>query len=225
MKGSWAGAMGPHAVHPTSFESLAVDFTGDGRRDIWGEDPSDALASTANYLAKSGWRQGEPWGELADEGGSGGRIITPSGSPAFRVFHNFDVIKRYNNADAYAITVGHLSDRLRGRPPLRGFFSQERPLTQAERVRLQERLTAQGFDTGRHGRHRGPAHDPGDPRVPGLARARAHGLRGALGAGGAALGRRVPPRAQPVAQAGASASAALGSGRRPSRRRGRSSTL
>ncbi len=148
MKGSWAGAMGHTQFIPTSFESLAVDFTGDGRRDIWGEDPSDALASTANYLAKSGWRRGEPWGELADEGGSGGCIITPAGSPAFRVYNNFDVIKRYNNADAYAITVGHLSDRLRGQPPLRGFFSQERPLTQAERVRLQERLTAMGFDTG-----------------------------------------------------------------------------
>jgi hypothetical protein len=147
MKGSWAGAMGHTQFIPTSFESLAVDFTGDGRRDIWGEDPSDALASTANYLARSGWRRGEPWGSLASEG-SGGRVIQPAGGPAFRVFHNFDVIKRYNNADAYAIAVGHLSDRLRGRPPLAGLFSSERALTQAERVELQERLTAAGFDTG-----------------------------------------------------------------------------
>jgi lytic murein transglycosylase len=145
MKGSWAGAMGHTQFIPTSFESLAVDFTGDGRRDIWGEDPSDALASTANYLARSGWRRGEPW---ASQGGSGGRIIEPAGAPAFRVYPNFDVIKRYNNADAYAIAVGHLSDRLRGRPPLAGLFSSERALTQAERVELQERLTAAGFDTG-----------------------------------------------------------------------------
>ena len=147
MKGSWAGAMGHTQFIPTSFESLAVDFTGDGRRDIWGEDPSDALASTANYLAKSGWRQGEPWGSLASEG-SGGRVIQPSGAPAFRVYHNFDVIKRYNNSDAYAIAVGHLSDRLRGQPPLAGLFSSERPLTLPERVELQQRLTAAGFDTG-----------------------------------------------------------------------------
>jgi membrane-bound lytic murein transglycosylase B len=64
------------------------------------------------------------------------------------VYPNFDVIKRYNNADAYAIAVGHLSDRLRGRPPLPGLFSSERPLTLAERVELQERLTGLGFDTG-----------------------------------------------------------------------------
>ncbi len=147
MKGSWAGAMGHTQFIPTSFESLAVDFTGDGRRDIWGDDPTDSLASTANYLARSGWRRGEPWGGLASEG-SGGRVIQPSGAPAFRVFHNFDVIKRYNNADAYAIAVGHLSDRLRGGPPLAGLFSSERPLTLAERVELQERLTAAGFDTG-----------------------------------------------------------------------------
>ncbi len=147
MKGSWAGAMGHTQFIPTSFESLAVDFTGDGRRDIWGDDPTDSLASTANYLARSGWRQGEPWGGLASEG-SGGRVIQPAGAPAFRVFHNFDVIKRYNNADSYAIAVGHLSDRLRGGPPLPGLFSSERPLTLTERVELQERLTEAGFDTG-----------------------------------------------------------------------------
>ncbi|TNC72368.1 lytic murein transglycosylase [Rubellimicrobium roseum] len=147
MKGSWAGAMGHTQFIPTSFESLAVDFTGDGRRDIWGEDPSDALASTANYLARSGWRRGESWGSLASEG-SGGRVIQPEGAPAFRVYGNFDVIKRYNNSDAYAIAVGHLADRLKGRPPLAGIFSSERPLTLPERVALQERLTALGFDTG-----------------------------------------------------------------------------
>ena len=147
MKGSWAGAMGHTQFIPTSFESLAVDFTGDGRRDIWGEDPSDALASTANYLARSGWRRGQSWGSLASEG-SGGRVIQPAGAPAFRVHHNFDVIKRYNNADSYAIAVGHLADRLRGRPPLPGLFSSERALTLSERVELQQRLTALGFDTG-----------------------------------------------------------------------------
>ena len=61
MKGSWAGAMGHTQFMPTSFKALAVDWTGDGRRDIWGDDPADALASTANYLAKSGWIRGQPW--------------------------------------------------------------------------------------------------------------------------------------------------------------------
>lgn len=62
MRGSWAGAMGHTQFMPTSFESLAVDFTGDGRRDIWGDDPADALASTAAYLARNGWVAGQPWG-------------------------------------------------------------------------------------------------------------------------------------------------------------------
>ncbi len=62
MKGSWAGAMGHTQFIPTSYELFAVDFTGDGRRDIWANDPSDALASTAAYLSRSGWVKGMPWG-------------------------------------------------------------------------------------------------------------------------------------------------------------------
>jgi membrane-bound lytic murein transglycosylase B len=62
MTGSWAGAMGHTQFIPTSYLSFAVDFTGDGRRDIWSDDPSDALASTAAYLARSGWQKGAPWG-------------------------------------------------------------------------------------------------------------------------------------------------------------------
>jgi membrane-bound lytic murein transglycosylase B len=61
MRGSYAGAMGHPQFMPTSFERLAVDFDGDGRRDIWNDRP-DALASIANYLARNGWRSDEPWG-------------------------------------------------------------------------------------------------------------------------------------------------------------------
>ncbi len=60
MIGSWAGAMGHTQFIPTSFEAHAVDFAGDGRRDVWSADPSDALASTASYLRHFGWRRGEP---------------------------------------------------------------------------------------------------------------------------------------------------------------------
>jgi lytic murein transglycosylase len=178
LKGSWAGAMGHTQFIPTSFEAYAVDFTGDGRRDIWSDDPSDALASTAAYLAGHGWRRGEPWGVqvIAPEGVGGGTrpasewaaaglrdvnghpppdygsatLIRPEGAAgaAFLTYRNFNVIKRYNNADSYAIGVGHLSDRLKGRAPLQGIFSNERPLSQPERVELQQRLTALGFDTG-----------------------------------------------------------------------------
>lgn len=62
MTGSWAGAMGHTQFIPTSYLAYAVDFTGDGKRDIWSDDPSDALASTAAYLARSGWVKGQPWG-------------------------------------------------------------------------------------------------------------------------------------------------------------------
>lgn len=62
MLGSWAGAMGHTQFIPTSYLEYAVDFTGDGRRDIWSEDPTDSLASTAAYLARNGWQRGQPWG-------------------------------------------------------------------------------------------------------------------------------------------------------------------
>lgn len=62
MIGSWAGAMGHTQFIPTSFQAYAVDFTGDGRRDVWATDPADALASTANYLSRFGWVAGAPWG-------------------------------------------------------------------------------------------------------------------------------------------------------------------
>ncbi len=62
MTGSYAGAMGQPQFMPTSYLRLAVDFDGDGRRDIWGS-KADVLGSIANYLARSGWRQGEPWGQ------------------------------------------------------------------------------------------------------------------------------------------------------------------
>lgn len=61
MLGSWAGAMGQPQFMPSSFYEYAVDFTGDGKRDIWTSVP-DVLASIANYLARSGWQRGLPWG-------------------------------------------------------------------------------------------------------------------------------------------------------------------
>jgi membrane-bound lytic murein transglycosylase B len=62
MTGSWAGAMGHTQFMPSSFQRYAVDFTKDGKRDIWGDDPRDALASTAAYLKHFGWTYQQPWG-------------------------------------------------------------------------------------------------------------------------------------------------------------------
>lgn len=62
MTGSWAGAMGHTQFMPTSYLAYAVDFDGDGKRGIWSDNPTDALASTAAYLARFGWTKGQPWG-------------------------------------------------------------------------------------------------------------------------------------------------------------------
>jgi lytic murein transglycosylase len=183
MVGSWAGAMGHTQFIPTSYLAFAVDFTGDGKRDIWSDDPADSLASTAAYLAKNGWSRGQPWGmevrlpagfapgllgrgkgrSTADWGalgvtradgralpGGSGSIIAPAGigAPAFLLMKNFNVILRYNNAENYALGVGHLSDRLAGGGALRGNFPPDaRGMTIAQRQDLQRRLTAAGFDT------------------------------------------------------------------------------
>ena len=61
MLGSWAGAMGQTQFMPTMFLAYAVDADGDGRRDLWGS-IADVMASTANFVVKSGWQVGESWG-------------------------------------------------------------------------------------------------------------------------------------------------------------------
>ena len=184
MTGSWAGAMGHTQFIPTSYLAYAVDFTGDGKRDIWSDDPTDALASTAAYLKRFGWVKGMPWGvevqlprgfnyalasrkikkmpsdwaALGVRDMSGGRVrdygaaslLLPAGAQgaAFMIFKNFNVIERYNAADAYVIGVGHLGDRLKGDGPIRASWPRgDRALKFAERKELQERLSAAGFST------------------------------------------------------------------------------
>ena len=61
VKGSWAGAMGNHQFIPTTYKGYAVDFDGDGKRDLWGSLP-DIFASAANYLSRSGWQADKTWG-------------------------------------------------------------------------------------------------------------------------------------------------------------------
>ncbi|MGR3662194.1 MAG: lytic murein transglycosylase [Paracoccaceae bacterium] len=150
LNGSWAGAMGHTQFIPTSYLAFAVDFTGDGRRDIWSEDPSDALASTAAYLDRNGWKIGVRWGSETGADAPARNIIQPQpGGPRFSVTNNFRAIKRYNNSDAYAIGVGLLADRIAGGPPLRtGFPPDANGMTKDDRITLQQRLTVIGFDTG-----------------------------------------------------------------------------
>ncbi|MEP5728799.1 MAG: lytic murein transglycosylase [Sulfitobacter sp.] len=149
LKGSWAGAMGHTQFIPTSYEAFAVDFNGDGRRDIWSDNPADSLASTAAYLSRNGWSKGLRWGGEVGNGAPQGSVIQPQpGGPRFAVTSNFRVIKRYNNSDSYAIGVGHLADRIVGGGPLRARFPPDKyGLIKDDRIALQKRLTAKGFDT------------------------------------------------------------------------------
>ncbi|MCI2395440.1 lytic murein transglycosylase [Aliiroseovarius sediminis] len=186
LKGSYAGAMGHTQFMPSSFLRHAVDFNRDGRRDIWADDPTDALASTAAYLRAKGWQTGQPWAyevrlpkgfDLAHTGriyprrqrdwarlgvtyasgekltgAANGALILPAGptGPVFMIFDNFHVLKTYNYADSYVIGVGHLSDRLAGRGPIRAKFpGKPWDMTTAERQELQKRLNALGFKAGR----------------------------------------------------------------------------
>ena len=184
LTGSWAGGMGHTQFIPTTYLDHAVDFRGDGRPDIWSDDPDDALASTASFLRHCGWWKGQPWGTevvlsrkfdlaLADRrirktvndwtavgvrDARGRRIpdhgfasiLMPAGlrGAAFMIFDNFHVIRQYNAADAYAIAVGHLADRLGGGDPLRANWPRrDRNLGRAEKLEMQRLLTARGFDT------------------------------------------------------------------------------
>ncbi len=150
MTGSWAGAMGHTQFIPTSYLAYAVDFTGDGRRDIWSDDPTDSLASTAAYLARAGWVRGQPWGgEVGTVSSTPVAVLQPqTPGPRIAVFRNFQVIKRYNNSDSYAIGVGHLSDRIAGGAPFQASFGPDATgLTLEDRKELQRRLTAAGYDT------------------------------------------------------------------------------
>ncbi len=183
--GSWAGAFGPTQFMPTSFKRYAVDFDGDGKRDVVDSIP-DVIASTANNLKMDGWVSGQTWGYevvlpqnfdylLADRsrqmtvrqwGGLGIRragggafprpddrayLLIPAGArgPAFLMLQNFRVIMKYNPAEAYALAIGHLADRLRGGTPLvQSWPRDERVLTLDERYEMQQLLAGRGFDVG-----------------------------------------------------------------------------
>ena len=184
--GSWAGAFGPTQFMPTSFKRYAVDFDGDGHRDVVDSVP-DLIASTANNLKKDGWVPGQTWGYevvlpqgfdynlvaksrtmttsqwaqlgVTRVGGKSfprpndpGYLLAPAGAggPAFLMLKNFRVILRYNPADAYALAIGHLADQMEGFGPIvQPWPRQERVLTAAERLELQQHLERHGYNIGK----------------------------------------------------------------------------
>jgi lytic murein transglycosylase len=193
LRGSWAGAFGPTQFMPTSFKRFAVDFDGDGRRDVVDSVP-DLIASTANNLKKDGWESGQPWGfevvvpdgfnfMLADRSrtmsvreweraglrqpgnkplghaGEKAYLLVPAGAqgPGFLALENFRAIMKYNPAEAYALAIGHLADRLRGGAPfVQPWPRHERVLSRAERYELQELLLRRGFNVGEPDGRLGP---------------------------------------------------------------------
>ena len=177
MVSSWAGAMGQTQFMPSNFVDYAIDFSGDGRADIWSNVP-DVLASTANYLRKWKWNPALPWGfevtvpksfdymrsranftewetlgvRRADgkqfPSSGQGILFFPSGAdgPGFIVTKNFDVLKEYNNSDAYAIAVGHLADRIHGGGLIKAAWPKDdRQLSRDARIALQRKLSALGY--------------------------------------------------------------------------------
>ena len=94
MHGAWAGEIGQTQFMPSSYLKYAVDFDGNGRRDLLHSAP-DVLASTANYLASYGWQRGKGW---------------ENGSP------NFTVIQQWNKSEVYAKTIAYFATQLQHAP-------------------------------------------------------------------------------------------------------------
>jgi membrane-bound lytic murein transglycosylase B len=94
MRGAWAGEIGQTQFMPSSYLKFAVDFDGNGRRDLLHSAP-DVLASTANYLASYGWERGKSW---------------DPGTP------NFGVIQQWNKSEVYAKTVAYFASQLAHAP-------------------------------------------------------------------------------------------------------------
>ncbi|MBS0013238.1 MAG: lytic murein transglycosylase [Desulfobacterales bacterium] len=185
MTGSWAGAMGHMQFMPSTFNHYATDYTGNGRKDIWGSLP-DAFASAANFLSRIGWQPDQNWGrqvrlpkdfdlslasldtkksveewkDLGVQAADGtaltetetqGSVVLPQGEsgPAFLVFDNFRAIMRWNRSVNYAISVGHLADRIVGLPPV--FFgpdAADETLSRNQIKEIQQNLNRLGFDAG-----------------------------------------------------------------------------
>jgi peptidoglycan lytic transglycosylase B len=187
MTGSWAGAMGQLQFIPSTFVNFAVDYDGDGHRDIWNSLP-DIFASAANYLSQEGWQGDRTWGRqvtlpagfdygqaslgerktLGEWQAAGLRtiegaalpmvegieasLVLPAGQqgPAFLVYQNFRTILIWNRSILYALSVGHLADRIDGAPALsEASLPDEVPLSLKSLEEMQELLNASGYDAGK----------------------------------------------------------------------------
>jgi lytic murein transglycosylase len=90
MRGAWAGEIGQTQFMPSSYIKFAVDFDGNGKRDLLHSAP-DVLASTANFLASNGWQRDKDW--------------EPGGA-------NFGVLQQWNKSEVYSKTIGYFASEL-----------------------------------------------------------------------------------------------------------------
>jgi len=164
MRSSWGGAMGLTQFLPSEFYKYAVDFDGDGKKDIWRSVP-DALASAAQQLVGKGWQRGTRWAYEARapqgvdctiavpevtrpaELGEPASLLLPEGTygPAFLTLKNYYVIKEYNFSDLYVLFVGHLSDRIGDPRAFETPWSKNTQLRTAQVESMQRTLTKLGL--------------------------------------------------------------------------------
>ena len=186
LRSSWAGALGQPQFMPDVYLTTAVDWDGDGHRDIW-NNRADVAASIGNYLQDRGWRRGEPVFEevrlpdtfdyaladgtmrsIADWNERGVRriddvawpgaewelqaqLFLPAGAngPALMLYHNFGVIRRYNNSDRYALVVALLARAFDGRSGLVSDWPRAAGSLNREQIlELQTLLNGLGYDSG-----------------------------------------------------------------------------
>jgi lytic murein transglycosylase len=164
MRGPAHGEVGQFQFQPSIYYQYAVDFDGNGRRDMIRSAP-DALASAANYLKAIGWQAGQPWIEEvvvpAEMDWSQADVtikkprshwaqagVTYRNGPAFITYANFDVYLEWNQSLVYSTTAAYYATRLAGAPALsRGRGVEPLPVAQAKQV--QQLLAKRGYDVGK----------------------------------------------------------------------------
>ena len=184
LRSSWAGALGQPQFMPDVYLTTAVDWDGDGHRDIW-TNRGDVAASIGNYLQDRGWRRDEPvfeevtlpsnfdyaladgtmrpiadWSQRGvrridgvawDQTNLSAQLFLPAGAngPALMLYHNFGVIRRYNNSDRYALVVALLARAFDGRGGLVSDWPRAAgSLNREQIVELQTLLNGLGYDSG-----------------------------------------------------------------------------
>ncbi len=158
MVGAWAGEIGQTQFSPSAYFKYAVDYDGDGRPDLIRSAP-DVIASSANLLAKNGWKRGEPWlqevrvpanlpWDQADLA-----IKHPRSQwakcPAFLAYENFNAFREWNQSLVYATTAAYLATRLAGAPKAHPGSGAPPTFTAQQVLELQNLLARHGYDVGK----------------------------------------------------------------------------